>query len=73
MLRGVISPCYQVIYHLSMKLRYIGTHITEEAHGSLRVIAAQEGESVSSLLKRLSLDFIASKSKKSRKQKGGSK
>jgi len=60
-----------------MKLKYIGTHISEEAHGSLRVIAAQEGESVCSLLKRLSLDFIASKAttpaKKTRKQKGGAK
>lgn len=51
-----------VLYHLSMKLIYIGTNIPEDAHKSLRVAAAQEGESVSSLLKRLCLDFVAAPS-----------
>lgn len=51
-----------------MKQKYIGTKITQEAHKDLRIAAAQEGESVSSLLKRLCLDFIAT-----HKKKGGAK
>lgn len=45
-----------------MKLIYIGTKITEETHHALRVAAAQEGESVSSILNRLSMDFAKSMS-----------
>jgi plasmid stability protein len=57
-----------------MKLVYIGTNIPEDAHKSLRVAAAQEGESVSSLLKRLCLDFVASPRKsKTNKIKGAAK
>lgn len=50
-----------------MKLVYIGTNIPEDAHKSLRIAAAQEGESVSSLLKRLALDFVARPSNSKRK------
>jgi len=51
------------IYHRTMKLIYIGTNIPAEAHHELRILAAKEGESVSSLLKRLSLDYVAKAAK----------
>ena len=47
-----------------MKPKYVGTKISAEAHKSLRIHAAKEGESVSSLLKRLVLNFLARKEKK---------
>lgn len=50
-----------VLYILNMKTKYIGTTISEDAHKSLRIAAAQEGESVSALLKRLTLNFISKK------------
>lgn len=43
--------------------KYVGTYLTEEAHKSLRIHAAKEGESASSLLKRLVLNFLARKEK----------
>lgn len=52
-----------VLYHPNMKFIYVGTHLPEDAHRSLRVAAAQEGESVSSLLKRLCLDFVTEPAK----------
>jgi hypothetical protein len=47
-----------------MKLKYIGTNIEEEQHRTFRVMAAQLGESSSSLLKKLVNDFIAKSAKK---------
>ena len=47
-----------------MKLIYIGTNISTEQHKSLRVLAAERGESVSSILKKLVIDFLAKSDKK---------
>lgn len=47
-----------------MKLKYIGTNIEEDQHKTFRVLAAQLGESASSLLKKLVNDFIAKSAKK---------
>lgn len=44
-----------------MKPVFIGTSIPADDHKSLKIIAAMEGESVSSLLKRLAMDFVAAK------------
>ena len=43
--------------------KYVGTYLTEEAHKLLRIHAAKEGESASSILKRLVLNFLARKEK----------
>jgi len=47
-----------------MKLIYIGTNISTEQHKSLRVLAAERGESVSSILKKLVTDFLVKADKK---------
>ena len=46
-----------------MKLKYIGTNIEEGQHKTFRVLAAQLGESSSSLLKKLVSDFITKSAK----------
>lgn len=43
--------------------KYVGTYLTEDEHKALRIHAAKEGESASSLLKRLVLNFLARKEK----------
>ena len=43
--------------------KYVGTYLTEEAHKSLRIHAAMEGESASSLLNRLIHSYLARKEK----------
>lgn len=47
-----------------MKPIYIGTYLPPDKHREFRVIAAQSGESASSLLKKLVNDFIAKSAKK---------
>jgi len=53
-----------VKWMLRMKLIYIGTNIISEQHKTLRVLAAERGESVSSILKKLVTDFLAKSAKK---------
>jgi len=47
-----------------MKLIYIGTNIPSDQHKTFRVLAAQLGESSSSLLKKLVTNFITKSAKK---------